>query len=63
MFYGLKIRVIERYTLSKIEIKDYNVMIDGKNFFDIPIKNNIRTNDCIRKILKADSRLGWPNNF
>ena len=33
-------------------------MIDGKNFFDIPIKNNIRTNDWIRKILKADSRLG-----
>ena len=33
-------------------------MIDGKNFFDIPIKNNIRTNDSIRKILKTDSRLG-----
>ena len=23
-----------------VEIKDYNVMIDGKNFFDLPIKND-----------------------
>ena len=22
----------------KVEIKDYNVMIDGKNFFDQPVK-------------------------
>ena len=27
----------ERY-LPNVEIKDYNVMIDGKNFFDQPIK-------------------------
>ena len=25
--------------LSNVEIKDYNVMIDGKNFFDQPVKN------------------------
>ena len=25
------------YYLPKLEIKDYNVMIDGKNFFDQPI--------------------------
>ena len=32
-------------------MKDYNVMIDGKNFLDQPIKNNIRkTYDNIRKI-------------
>ena len=23
-----------------MEIKDYNVMIDGKNLFDQPVKNN-----------------------
>ena len=27
------------YYLPKLEIKDYNVMIDGKNFFDQPINN------------------------
>ena len=31
------------YYLPKVEIKDYNVMIDGKNFFDQPIiYENIR---------------------
>ena len=31
-------------------IKDYNFMIDGKNFFDQPIKNNKITYENIRKI-------------
>ena len=26
--------------IPNVEIKDYNIMIDGKNFFDQPIKNN-----------------------
>ena len=31
------------YYLPKVEIKDYNVMIDGKNFFDQPINRIIKT--------------------
>ena len=31
-------------------MKDYNDMIDGKNFFDQPVKDNIRTYYNIRKI-------------
>ena len=27
-----------RYYLPNVEIKDYNAMIDGKNFFDQPTK-------------------------
>ena len=38
------------YHLSKVEIKDYNVMIDGKNLFDKPVKDNMRENDNIREI-------------
>ena len=38
------------YYLSNVEIKDYNVMINGKNFFDQAIKNNKVTYDNIRKI-------------
>ena len=30
----------KRYYLPNVEIKDYNVMIDGKNFCDQPVKNN-----------------------
>ena len=33
-----------------MEMKDYNVVIDGKNFFDQPIKNDLKTYDNIRKI-------------
>ena len=34
-----------------MEIKDYNVMIDGRNFFDQPIKNDLKTYNSIRKIV------------
>ena len=38
------------YYLPKVETKDYNVMIDGKNVFDQPINSNIKTYENIRKI-------------
>ena len=40
---------IKRYYIPNIEIKDYNGMIDGKNFFDQPVKNDKVTWN-IRKI-------------
>ena len=43
-------KVHTEYYLPKVEIKDYSVMIDGKNFFDQLIKNDIRTYDNIRNI-------------
>ena len=39
-----------QYYLPTVEIKDYNIMINGENFFDQPIKNNKVTYDNIRKI-------------
>ena len=41
----------KQYYLPTVEIKDYNVMIDGRNFFDQPIKNDLKTYDNIRKIV------------
>ena len=38
------------YYLSKVEIKDYNVTIDGKSFFDQPIDSELKTYEKIRKI-------------
>ena len=32
-----------------MEIKDYNVMICGRKFFDKPIKNDLKRYDNIRK--------------
>ena len=31
-----------KYYLPTVEIKNYNVMIDGQNFFDQPEKGNLR---------------------
>ena len=45
-----KEQVIKKCYLPNVEIKNYNVMIDGKNFFDQPIKNNKVTYENIRKI-------------
>ena len=38
------------YYLPTVEIRDCNIMINGENFFDQPIKNNKGTYENIRKI-------------
>ena len=40
----------DQYYLPTVEIKDYNIMINGENFFDQPIKNNKVIYENIRKI-------------
>ena len=39
-----------RYYLGLVEMKDYNVMIDGRNLFDQPVKDNLITYDNVHKI-------------
>ena len=46
------------YYLPTLEIKDYNVLINGENFFDELIKNNKVTYENIRKIAS-----GQGNNY
>ena len=38
------------YYLPNVKIKEYNVMIDGRNYFDQPINNDFKTYENIRKI-------------
>ena len=40
----------DEYYLPTVEIKDYNIMKNGENFFDQPIKNNKVTYENITKI-------------
>ena len=40
----------KQYFLPTVEIKNYNVMIDGRKFFDQPVKNDFRTYDNMRNI-------------
>ena len=41
----------KRYHPLTVEIKNYNVMIDGKNFFDQPVRNDLITYDSMQKIV------------
>ena len=40
-----------KYYLPTVEKKYYNIMINEQNFFDQPVKNNLRTYENIRKIM------------
>ena len=40
-----------KYHLPKVEIKDYNVKTDSRNFSDQSINNNIKTDENVRKIV------------
>ena len=41
-----------KYYLPKVEIKDINVLIDGKPFFEIPVKNKEETYEQIIEMSK-----------
>ena len=38
--------------VPKVEIKDFNLLIDGKRFFDVPVKNTEEANEKIISIGK-----------
>ena len=40
------------YYLPNVEIKDFNVLIDGKSFFDLPVKNE---EEIYEKIIKMNN--------
>ena len=40
-------KVNRKYYIPKVEIKDYNVITDEKNFFDKPIRNALKVFDNI----------------
>ena len=45
-------RSYSKYYVPKIEIKDFNVLIDGKPFFDIPVRNKAEENEAIIEMSK-----------
>ena len=43
----------KQYYLLTVEIKDYNVMIDWWNFFDEPIKNDLKNIITLERLRRA----------
>ena len=40
----------KKYFLSRVKIENYNIEIDGKNFYDQPINDSIKQYDEFKKI-------------
>ena len=45
-----KIFFVRKHYLQKSTIKNYNVVITGKNFYDQPIDSDIKRHEEIRKL-------------
>ena len=41
---------IKKYFLPRVKIENYNIEIDGRNFYDQPINDSIKQCDQVRKI-------------
>ena len=57
-------RSFSKYYTPTVEIKDYNVIIDGEPFYEIPIKNKEETYKTITELIRNDLlRTGNEFNF
>ena len=62
-----------KYFLSRVDIKDYNVLIDGRNFYDQNISDDFKKYEELRKVMTGkgeDYTTGslldydyWKNNY
>ena len=43
----------KKYFLLRVKIENYNIEIDGKNFYDQPINDSINQYDKIRKLSRG----------
>ena len=53
----------KQHYLPTVEIKDYNVMINGRNLFEQSIKNDLKTYDNIQKISTGQGDDYTTGNF
>ena len=47
--------LVKKYFLPRVKIENYNIEIDGKNFYDQPINDLIKQYDEIRKMSTGQS--------
>ena len=45
-----------KYYVPNVQIEDFNLLIDGKSFFDIPIKNG---EDTFKQIIEMGPAIFW----
>ena len=42
--------ILTRYFLPRVKIENYNIKIDGRNFYDQPIDDSVKQYDEVRKV-------------
>ena len=47
-----------RYYVPNVETKDFNLLIDGKSFFNLPVKNE---EEAYKKIMTDDRNTDYTN--
>ena len=45
----------KKYFLPRVKIENYNIEIDGRNFYDQPINDSIKQYDEVRKVSTGQS--------
>ena len=60
---GDKRNSFSHYYVPNVEIKDFNVLIDGKSFFDLPVKGEEAYDKTIDMSNNNDSATGNRLNF
>ena len=63
----------KKFFLPKVDIKDYNVLIDGRNFYDQNISDDFKRYEELRKVMTGRGEDGttgslldfeyWKNNY
>ena len=46
----LMLILLKKYFLARVKIENYNIKIDGRNFFDQPINDSVKQNDEVKKV-------------
>ena len=46
----LMLILLKKYFLARVKIENYNIKIDGRNFYDQPINDSIKQNDEVKKV-------------
>ena len=46
----LMLILLKKYFLARVKIENYNIKIDGRNFYDQPINDSIKQNDKVKKV-------------
>ena len=42
--------LLKKYFLARVKIENYNIKIDGRNFYDQPINDSVKQNDEVKKV-------------